>query len=201
MVSSNNIAILILAAGASSRMGKITKQLLPWENTTLLGKTIRTAKACTADSITLVVGAKATSIRKSVSQENIQIIENTEWKSGLGSSIACGTKFLLKTNPLINAILVVLADQPLIDSLYLNKVITTFNSEGKGVATAYKNKAGVPALFPKAYFEKLVTLHDDFGAKGIINDIKESFAVLQPGYKTIDIDTKSDYENLINSCK
>lgn len=208
MPSYQNIAILILAAGASSRMGR-TKQLLPWNDTTLLGNAIQNAAASNAGCVVVVLGANAKLIRKRIIQKNypsnkIQIIENTEWQSGLGSSIACGTKSLLKTHPHTEGILVMLADQPLIDTTYLNAMLTAFEKNGNnfegsnGVATAYKNKAGVPALFPESYFEELAALHDDFGAKEIINRPKASFLVLEPGDKIRDIDTKSDYKNLIN---
>ena len=198
MATSRNIAILILAAGASSRMGE-TKQLLPWEDTTLLGNAIQTAQASDADSVTVVLGANATAIRKEIPQTSFRFIENAEWRTGLGSSIACGTKSLSKSLTKVESILVMLADQPLIDTVYLNAMLTAFRKTDRGVATAYNNRAGVPALFPESYFKRLATLHDDSGAKDIINNVEEGFLVLQPGPKTRDIDTKSDYKKLINS--
>lgn len=198
MGTSENIGLLILAAGASSRMGE-TKQLLSWEDTTLLGNAIQTAKACGTNSVTVVLGANAAIIQKQLVQSSIQIVENTEWQTGLGSSIACGTKFILQSKPDTEAILVMLADQPLIDTAYLNIMLAAYSNNDKAVATAYKHKAGVPALFPKSYFRKLLTLDDDYGAKKIINSPSENFLVVEPGLKTRDIDTKSDYEDLRNT--
>src|SRR5680860_1232621 len=97
MTLPNNIAIVILAAGASSRMGQ-AKQLLPWEDTTLLGNAIRKAKASDANSVIVVLGANAESIRMEISESQIIIIENPIWASGLGTSIARGT-CLLYTSP------------------------------------------------------------------------------------------------------
>lgn len=194
-----NIAVLILAAGASSRMGR-TKQLLPWKDTTLLGNAIRNAKASDVGCVAVVLGANAASIQKEIPKNNVEIVENAEWQYGLGSSIACGMKFLLETYPKTKAILTMLADQPLIDAGYLNTMIAAFNQNGKRIiATAYKNRAGVPALFPESYFEKLATLEDDFGARNIINGPYKKVLILDPGRKNLDIDTKSDYENLINN--
>ena len=200
MAASKDIGILILAAGASSRMGE-PKQLLPWEDTTLLGNAIQTAEACGTNNVTVVIGANAANIQKQLVQCTIQIVVNTEWQTGLGSSIACGTKFIMQSKPDTEAIVVMLADQPLIDTAYLNIMLAAYGKNGQGVATAYNKKAGVPALFPKSYFEKLLTLDDDYGAKTIINSPKENFLVLEPGLRTRDIDTKSDYEDLRNSSK
>ena len=199
MTLPNNIAIVILAAGASSRMGQV-KQLLPWEDTTLLGNAIRKAKASDANSVIVVLGANAESIRMEISESQIIIIENPIWASGLGTSIARGTDFLIKNKNKPNGILVMLADQPLIDTAYLNAMMAAFNPEQEMIiATAYENRAGVPALFSKDYYKKLITLDDDFGAKEIIDYQKENVMILDLKQKTVDIDTKKDYENLIKN--
>ncbi len=196
MAFSKNISIVILAAGASSRMGQ-TKQLLPWEDTTLLGNAIRKAKASDANSVVVVLGANAESIRKEISGTQIEIIVNSFWASGLGSSIACGTDFLIKKKYKPNGILIMLADQPLVDTVYLNAMMDAFNSEYPIIiATGYGNRAGVPALFSKDYYEKLAKLDDDFGAKKIIESQKDNILVLDLGQRTVDIDTKSDYDSL-----
>lgn len=195
----NNIAILILAAGASSRMGRI-KQLLPWEDTTLLGNTIKNAKVSNAGMIVVVLGANAESICNAITETDISSVENPAWQSGLGSSIACGTEFLLKRDNKTNGILIMLADQPLIDVDYLNTMMAAFHPEQERIiATAYKSRAGVPALFSKSYFKKLSKLDDDFGAKKIIGDKNENVLILDPGNKAIDIDTKMEYDKLVHT--
>lgn len=201
MALPKNIAVIILAAGASSRMGQ-AKQLLPWEDTSLLGNAIRKAKASDANSVVVVLGANAESIRKEISENQIEIVVNSFWASGLGSSIACGTEFLIQKNNKPNGILIMLADQPLVDTAYLNAMMAAFNSDQSViVATAYENRAGVPALFSENYYKKLIKLDNDFGAKKIIDRQQEHILVLDLGKGTVDIDTKSDYENLIKDLK
>ncbi len=196
-----NIAILILAAGGSSRMGQ-SKQLLPWEDTTLLGNAIRKAKASDANSVVVVLGANAESIQNEIPENHIEVVVNSSWASGLGSSIACGTDFLINTKNKPNGILIMLADQPLVDTPYLNEMMATFNSKHPTIiATAYENRAGVPALFSENYYRELTKLDDDFGAKKIINSQKENVLVLDLGERTVDLDTKSDYESLIKDSK
>ncbi len=196
MTFPKNIAIVILAAGASSRMGQ-AKQLLPWQDTTLLGNAIRNAKASHTNSVTVVLGANAEAIRNEISESQIAIVENLGWASGLGSSIACGTNFLIRKKNKPNGILVMLADQPLIDAAYLNAMMAAFNPQQEMIiATAYQDRAGVPALFSKDYYKKLTKLDDDFGAKKIIDGDKKKVSILDLGQITVDIDTKSDYKKL-----
>ncbi|SDE68396.1 molybdenum cofactor cytidylyltransferase [Pricia antarctica] len=196
MTFPKKIAIVILAAGASSRMGE-AKQLLPWQDTTLLGNAIRNAKASHANSVTVVLGANAEAIRNEISESQIAIVENRGWASGLGSSIACGTIFLLRKKNKPKGILVMLADQPLIDPAYLNAMMAVFNPRQEMIiATAYEDRAGVPALFSKDYYKKLTNLDDDFGAKKIIDCDKKKVSILNFGKITVDIDTKSDYKKV-----
>ena len=90
-----------------------------------------------------------------------------------------------------------LADQPLIDAAYLNTMMAGFNPRQEMIiATAYEDRAGVPALFSKDYFKKLAKLDDDFGAKKIMDRDKKKVSILDLGQITVDIDTKSDYEKL-----
>lgn len=197
-----NIGILILAAGSSTRMGH-PKQLLPWKNTTLVGNAIQNALATRCEAICVVLGANAKLIHKqAIHHHEIEVIENLAWQSGMGSSIAAGMDFILKKNRDFDGILIMLADQPLIDTDYLNKMITLFYSSTHSiVATAYKNRAGVPALFDKSYFTELAQLTQDYGAKELISQNKNEVLTLDPKEKSIDIDTESEYNQLINKIK
>ena len=106
----NDLGILILAAGSSTRMGQ-PKQLLPWKNSTLLGNTIETAKALTKN-ILVVLGAHAELIEEKLPKDVNRII-NIGWNSGMGSSIALGVQQLERAlGP--ERILILLVDQPLI---------------------------------------------------------------------------------------
>jgi len=195
------ISVLILAAGASSRMGR-PKQLLPWKKTTLLGNAIQNAIASEADTVYVVLGANIESIRDEITNHPVETVDNPNWESGLGSSIAAGVTFILKNNIEFDGILIMLADQPLMDTEYLNMMIDTFYRRPESiVATAYRNKAGVPALFDKAYNIELVNLNKDFGAKALIAQKINQVFTINPENKVVDIDTKSEYDKLIKNIK
>lgn len=186
--------MVILAAGESKRMGS-PKQLLEWGNTTLLGHTIETALNLKAKKVIVVLGANFQAIKKEIEHYPITILNNKNWKKGLGKSLAFGIEFITSLEHNIDAVLVTLADQPLIDETYLNKLIELFNMNI--VATSYSNKkVGVPAIFDKKYFKDLLDLKDDYGAKNILNKYKFSVKVLKPEIDNLDLDSKSDYSSL-----
>lgn len=191
-----NIAILILAAGSSSRM-KTTKQLLPIGKTTLLGATIEYALQSNTKRIYCVLGANAETIKTSISKYNIETISNPNYKSGLSSSIATGIQHISNQN--FDAVLLVLGDQPLITSSYFNEMINTFKKHSKKIiASGYNTNLGVPAIIPKIYFNDLLSLEGDKGAKTFLNSKKDKIIKLDSA-NVMDIDTPKEYQDYINS--
>ena len=190
------IAILIMGAGTSSRM-KAIKQLLPCGDSTFIGNALKNAQSSKASTVLTVLGAYADEIKKVTDFSATQAVLNPNWKMGLGNSIAFGTKQLLEQDQDYDGILVMLADQPLIDQPYLNTLIDTFsNSENSIVATKYDNRVGVPAIFRKIHFDALQELNSDYGAKEIIKThLKDVLSISADG-KELDIDTKDEYEKV-----
>ena len=193
------IAILILAAGESKRMNGI-KQLLPWKNTTLLGNAIEQAIQSKGNTVYVVLGANANRIASTIAHYNIQSIENKNWKNGLGNSIACGVNFLEENQLHYDAILITLADQPLITAAYYNSLIDKYaQKEAKIIASETNNTPSVPAIFDAVYFEKLAELNEDKGAKEILIAAQKEVYVLRSNTKMMDIDTQRAYEELYQS--
>ncbi len=181
-------------------MGSV-KQLLKWGTSTLLSHTIETAQSLQCCKICVVLGANYDVINAEINQSSIKIIRNKEWKNGLGRSIAFGVQHLMDSSLTIDGILIMMADQPLIDANYLNSMIEMFKPmEHQIIATSYDNhKQGVPALFDKIYFEELTKLNDDKGAKEIIEKYSSRVVKLFANGKISDIDTQQDYEDLYNA--
>lgn len=197
MFQKPNIAILIPAAGDSRRMGS-PKQLLKWRNTTLLEHTIETAQELNVSKLIVVLGANYERIKTKINKDQIEIIRNDNWKLGLGKSIAFGIDHILKNDSEFDGVLVMLADQPLIDATFLNSILDKFQVEqGQIIATSYKNgKQGVPVLFDKVYFDELSQLNDDKGAKIILHKHSENVSVIDGNNMVLDIDTLQDYNRL-----
>tara|TARA_R110002051_G_scaffold250747_2_gene310100 strand:+ start:18583 stop:19176 length:594 start_codon:yes stop_codon:yes gene_type:complete len=193
------VAILILAAGTSSRMKDKVKQLLPWQHTTLLGHAIAEAKKVTKHDVFVVLGANTALIKSHIKEEEITILEHEHWKKGLGSSIAFGITHLNSLN-FYDAVFILLADQPLIDAPFLGRMLKEYECDTtKIIATKYPNNKGVPAIFAKEYFDDLINLTGDTGAKYLINT--KNVACIDPKEKSVDIDTWEEYERLRDKLK
>ena len=191
------IIVLIFAAGGSSRLGR-PKQLLKWGNSNLLQNAINTAVNSDALKTVLVLGAHYSEIASKINTTNVEVVNNKTWKNGLGNSIAFGVKSVLEKYPETDGVLVMLADQPLIDRSYLNTLINSFEINKKQIiASTYVNKKyGVPVIFDKHYFKELISLNDDEGAKHIITKYISNVTSKKHDVLFEDIDTFDDYERL-----
>lgn len=191
-----NTTILIIAAGASVRLGS-PKQLLPWGNTTLLGNTVKQALKTGIENVNLVLGADFEQVEASVSKYKLNVHNHANWQQGMGSSIAYGVAQILQQEKEVEAILILLADQPLIDSAFINKLLQCYEQHPQHItATSYGNRRGVPALFPKVFFSELVQLKGDEGARKLLNNITTPIITIDAGNKLADIDTLEDYQKL-----
>ena len=191
-----NIPILILAAGESKRMGERVKQLLPWQNTTLLENALTQARESQVEEVYVVLGANEEIIKKQTQLPDDSCIYNENWSNGMGSSIVAGLKHIMSLSKDYDGVLVMLADQPLIDAAYLDKIIDTWGKARATItATGYENGLGVPAMFDKCHFPELLKLTKDYGARNIIND--SNIKIVNPQGKEVDIDTWQDYQVLV----
>jgi len=199
MPSVNNIGIVILAAGSSSRLGK-PKQLLPYDDKNLLQHAVEAAVYSNANSVILVLGANEDLISKEIDKMNAHIIENKEWEEGMGSSVRIGLNTLQKISPLAEAVIFMVCDQPYVSSSLLNDLIHTQKETGKSIVICnYGEATGPPALFHRSLFNELMQLKGDAGARKIIQQHSDEVATILFTKGKIDIDTKEDYEELKNS--
>lgn len=194
-----NIAILVLAAGKSSRMKSI-KQLEKVNNKTLLELTLEKLQSVSSSTIFCVLGANSDKIKAEISSKNIQFIENKKFDSGLSSSIVSGINYFNKKEFNFDGIFILLADQPAIEKTYLEAMLNLFQkNKNTIIASNYGEKLGVPAIFPKKYFSDLLLIKGDKGAKEFINKRKKEVLCPKTTTNFVDIDTKEDLQLYKNS--
>ena len=192
------IAVLILAAGSSSRMGR-PKQLLKINNCYLLQHVITNATSSNATTTFCVIGANAHIIRKKIGLPNVTYLYNETYKSGISSSIRRGITHIEKNIKNLHGTLILLGDQPEVNKTYINSIIQLFSENPTSIiASKYGNKIGVPALFPKHYFKALLNLKGDRGAYDILNK-DDNVILCNTPINLVDIDTEKDFTFYKNS--
>ena len=195
--SIKGIDCFILAAGMSRRMGNENKLLKKINNNTILNQTLMNHIESKVNSINLILGHQKDIVLKYIDQNNIFIIENNNYKSGMLSSI-------LKINENISdetiGILISLADMPFVTSDDINKLIKIFNENNQKTICIPENKGklGNPILLPKEIYKDLIKdiskLSSDKGLKKLILDKKYDYikvSLSEGGTK--DFDTLEDF--------
>jgi len=194
----NENVIVILAAGASSRMQQ-PKQLLPYHNESLLSHTIKEAKKSLMPVI-VVFGANAQKIKTQIRNLEDEIVVNEQWERGISSSIKGGLKKALANFKDMQNCIFAVCDQPYISSNLFQELVDQKKKSGKKiVACSYANTLGIPCLFDKKYFEELLKLEGDHGAKSISQKYRNDVASVDFEKGKIDVDTKKDYEELLKN--
>ncbi len=176
-----SVAAIVLAAGASTRLGS-PKQLATLNGETLLDRTVRVARDAGCSPIVVVLGASAAEIRAATSLGDAIIVDNAQWAAGMGGSIALGARALMGAA----ACVVLTCDMPAVTSSHLmllmeNEMLT---------ASSYAGRRGVPAYFPAKTTAMLEQLHGDAGARELLKDA----ATVELTGGELDVDTVEQLE-------
>jgi molybdenum cofactor cytidylyltransferase len=187
---------IILAAGTARRMGKI-KQLLPLGNQPMLCHIAHAACQSELNEVVLVTGAAADLVASAVDNFSLQIINNPDWSQGQASSLKAGLRLLTLD---AEAVLFLLADQPLITAGLINRIIEAYRSSGKTIiCPAHGERRGNPVLFDlNRWRDALSALSGDQGARQIIVDHPDEVGLVAVESEEIfwDIDTEEDYRRI-----
>jgi molybdenum cofactor cytidylyltransferase len=177
------IAAVVLAAGASARLG-VPKQFVVINGESLLERAVRTAQEAGCAPVVVVLGyAYAEILATSSLGEAVPVI-NDEWAEGMASSIRLGVRTLGFIAKEAEGVLLMTCDQPAVTAQHLQRIMA--RQEVK--ASRYAERNGVPAYFPKKSFGELMALTGDAGARGLLAQAR--FEELANG--DLDIDTPED---------
>lgn len=187
---------LILAAGQSKRLGGV-KPLLLHETSTLIEFVIANYRASKIDNLILVLGHDARRVVQKIPIAGLRVVINPTPSLGMSTSIQRGMAHLA---PRSDALMIAMGDMPLIGPDTINQMIAAFDKSKKGIAVpVYDKKRGHPVIFDqKTYFDSLLELRGDVGAKEILEANPKD--ILEVKVKTegvlIDVDTREDWDNI-----
>jgi molybdenum cofactor cytidylyltransferase len=190
-----NVHALILAAGASTRMGS-PKQLLDWNGKSLIRHCIETAQEAGLSPITVVLGSHFHEIARETEPLQVQLVHNEHWEVGMGSSISVGVGEILEKFPETQAILMMLCDQPKVSARTLHELVQKL-SQSNLVASEYDGTFGVPAVIGRDFFQDLLALMPSSGAKAIFKKYSSQLVTVPVPEAALDLDTPEQYQQLI----
>ncbi len=194
----NDTIIIILAAGASSRMEE-PKQLLVYNNQSLLSHIIGEAQKSIMPVI-VVLGANEQKIKTAITNQKVEMVVNENWQSGMASSIKTGLKKALEIDKKIQNCILAVCDQPYVTFALFKELISQKIKMGKQIiACSYAGTLGTPCLFGKKYFDELMNLEGDHGAKKLLLKYADDVASVSFEKGKIDVDTKKEYEELLKN--
>lgn len=195
------VTAMILAAGPSSRMGQ-SKQLLQVNGEALLRHVTRVACESNATRTLVVLGQNERIHGRIIRDLPALHCIHSAWERGMGSSLKAGMEFVDRFLPDTKAVVVMVSDQPMIDTEHLNNLIREYYATGAPiVASAYAGILGVPALFDAVHFESLRTVDDTHGARPVIEKHKATAASVEFAGGSVDIDTPEDYQQYQDSVR
>lgn len=190
----SRIGLVILAAGASRRMGR-PKQLLPIGNKSLLEHAVDAALDSAAWPVVVVLGAHAGEIRPVLARRPVLIAENAAWAEGMASSLRAGLSLINAFSPRIEGVVFALCDQPAFSTAIIDRLVEERHRSGcRVVAARYGGHLGAPVLFDQSHFPALSALVGDEGARKLLATLPpDDIAALHLPELGQDLDTPEDY--------
>lgn len=186
---SQSHAVVVLAAGGSTRLGE-PKQLLIRDGETLVHRTVRLALETSPAQVLVIVGANADVMAKGVADLECEVVGNREWQSGMASSLHLAGAHLRAD---VQRVLVLVCDQPALECHHLDALLEGARATDTGcAATVHDVALGVPAVVPRDWFESMPSAGErGFGAR-LGRQRETGIFQLQAPELGMDIDTVED---------
>jgi molybdenum cofactor cytidylyltransferase len=192
------VAGIVLAAGASSRMGGRTKQLLPFRGQSILECVVDSALASSLHRTLVILGYHAESLEPLLSNRDVTIVHNPDYASGQSTSVKAGLRALTEDS---DAVLFLLGDQPLVTPAIINRILAAYATKPSPIVMPVcDGQRGNPVLFSRETFSRMAELSADCGARTLFEEYAERILkvpVADP-FIHFDIDTEEDYRRLLS---
>jgi molybdenum cofactor cytidylyltransferase len=184
---------IILAAGSANRMGAL-KQTLPINGIPSIKIVADTAINSGLSPVIVVTGAENSSVEQHISDMNVKIVFNPDWKNGMSTSVKTAINSL---PPETGSAVFMLCDQPLISVSLITKIVETRSKTMAPIIAPYSDGVrGNPILFGRTTFKDLLIITGDIGGKAIFSKYPIQKITWEDPSSFFDMDTPEDYKKI-----
>ena len=189
-----SVAAVVLAAGASTRMGR-NKLLLDLGGETMVRRVVRAAAAAGVDQVLVVLGHEEPLVRAEVAGLACTLVVNPDHAQGAATSVRTAVGHVAAT---AHAIVVVLADMPLVTADMIATVVARYRETAAPLVVSYYGAVQAPpTLFDRALFDELLAISGEREAKEVVRRHEaEAVVVHWPESARRDVDLPADYEGV-----
>lgn len=186
------IAAVVLAAGRSTRAGKINKLTADIAGTPMVARVVDTVLASSAHPVIVVTGHEQDAVRAALAGREIRFVSNPDYADGIATSIAAGINAVPSD---CDGALICLGDMPALRADDIDRLIAAFDPAQSPICVPFAGtRRGNPVLFARAFFAELAAGRGDTGARTVIaahGDMVRDVQIAGEGPLT-DLDTAAD---------
>jgi CTP:molybdopterin cytidylyltransferase MocA len=196
-----SLAGVLLAAGPSTRLGQ-PKQLVEVAGESLVRRTARLLLALQLDKLMVVTGCDAPRVEAEVAELPLRNVRNRDWAHGMGESINCGTRAMMRDESLNpDGVLIAVCDQWRLQAADLERLVATWKSDISRICVAcWKEESalisGPPVIFPRKLIPELKAMQPSRGARQLIDRHIEIAEFVSIPNAAFDLDRPEDLERL-----
>jgi nicotine blue oxidoreductase len=158
------VAGLVLAAGEGRRFGG-PKAVVELAGERLVDRSVRTLRAGGLDPVLVVAGAAPLEVPGAL------VVDNPDWDEGMGSSLRAGLRAAADLTPEVDAVAVVLVDQPGLTASVVTRLAHAVTGRDIVAAATYRGRQGHPVVLGRATWEEVArTAREDVGARAFLRE-------------------------------
>jgi molybdenum cofactor cytidylyltransferase len=197
MRTKTQIGAVVLAAGASRRMGATNKLMVEVEGTPMVARVVDALACSRIGRIVVVTGHEPERIRETLGEHDVELVHNPRYADGIASSIRAG---IIALGDDVDGALIALADMPWVGPEVLDRLIDAFTTDDELsiFVPMFGRKRGNPVLWSSVHFPELRALSGDVGGKALFH--RHSAAICYVDVENaginIDVDTPEALEAL-----
>jgi len=191
------VAVVVLAAGQSRRMGRLNKLVETLGSKPLVAYPVDAALASAAVEVVVVTGNEPERVRAALAGREVRLVHNPDFTQGLASSLKTGIRALGEE---VDGALICLGDMPRLTAQHLDRLIAAFAPDDQNsiVVPTVDGKRGNPVLWGRRHFASILNLEGDVGARALIGQNASEVAevAMEDDAALVDIDTTAALDAL-----